>query len=50
METFIAAIFVALRMYTRYYIAKAGLGWDDLFMFASLVRKGPLPSTTATGV
>lgn len=42
METLISGIFVWLRVYARYFIAQAGLGWDDAFMVISWVSNSPM--------
>lgn len=39
MQTFLAAIFVWGRVYARYFMAQAGLGWDDAFMVISWVSR-----------
>lgn len=35
-QVIISSIFIALRIYTRYYIIR-NLGWDDLMMVVNLV-------------
>lgn len=42
METFLAGIFVCLRIWTRSAIGQAGIGWDDAFMGATWVRRSSM--------
>jgi hypothetical protein len=44
LQVIISSVFIALRIYTRYYIIRS-LGWDDYMMVINLVSQDPLDSS-----